>query len=536
MELKMSDSDFELEIEGEELGLQTTSLAQKIQEEGKRGSVKDPAANMDEIDALFSEWEPYFPFVCKLTLDDIGVEQNIKKIYQIQILKDKGGLYGLFCKWSNVAGKFDYSMNKTESCEEAVNNFKEKFFEKTFNQWDARDTFRIYPGSYMWIGNYKDQRANQMDIEHNPIRDQLKEKIKLVFLRMRTQISSLPKGISGLLVAIFDMEEAQEIMDNYSINKTRLTMLDIEVKMLLQAFKILSDIEYQIFSPQRKRQKIFELSSEFNELIPQTYKMAQNQMIDEAAKLRSATRLVKSLMGIQAMTSLIKSLEYTEASTENPLDQIYRKMNCRITPLDAGNSLVYDTILKMTSSHAANHQSMKIEVLEVFQIEKEGEIQAFWPFRHMKRRMLWFGAPSSKIIECLEQGIKQLKSESPGSTDFFGRGHYFTDVFSKAVKGCGHEHGQRTGYLLLCDVAVGKEYCMENAKVFPKAPKGHHSIRGAGKFQCTQEGQIDGSSCSIGVPEKEELWKDSTFVLNEFAVFDDSQIKMSFLVKVGINY
>ena len=93
-----SDSEFELEIEGdEEAGGKKRTLADvRAATAGLSGGELLP--KRDAIDELFADWEPQLPYSCKLTLEDvsIGEEKAELKTYMIQILKNRDNLYGLF--------------------------------------------------------------------------------------------------------------------------------------------------------------------------------------------------------------------------------------------------------------------------------------------------------------------------------------------------------------------------------------------------------------------------------------------------------
>lgn len=533
-----SDSEFELEIEGDdEAGGKKRTLADmRAATSGLTGG--DLLPKRDAIDELFADWEPQLPFSCKLTLEDvsIGDEKTELKTYMIQILKSKDAIYGLFCRWSSKNGVSDYSINKTESFDEAVTFFKEKFYEKTFNSWDQREIFKVKPGAYRWIGSYREHEAGAMDLETNPEKRAVREKLKILSQKIKSQTNKLSRELSSALKLLFDLDESEGMLESFSINKARLWLGDLDLRNLLRAHKVLSDIEYQISGPTRRNQKIFEMSAEFFHLIPQNFKIAQNQIIDDLNKLKKTYHMLQMLVGIYHQVAVVKQVESYHPDDRPVLEEAYSLMGCQLKHVSPTDSPVYSDVAKMFGSHGQSHMSMKLLIKDVFEVQREGQFQAFFPFRKLARRMLWLGAPTPKVFEYLSKGVTLIKKESVNSAGFFGKALYLTDVVSKAAKHCGIEERGREGFLLLCDVATGNEFPTMKSKIYSKPPTHYHSIRGAGKFESSSTIDFGGSAATVAVPEQNLKNIDSIFMYNEFAVFDEGQVKICYLVKVEFHF
>src|SRR3990167_3666439 len=284
-----SDSDLELEIEGDEAGTGAKTLlvdikTHKLQAaDAEQPHTQKKQAQLikqaqEEIDKTFGEYEIVMPYACKLILEDIGNSEDkqvTNKSYYIQVLQHKSEEVGLLCKWVNTGGHLDFSYDKAESLDEAISQFKDKFFEKTFNNWDQREIFKSQPGAYKWLGQYKDGEAighAAATIRKDQESQRVKEKLRLVLDRSQTQVSGHPREVITCLMQLFDLQESEAVLDQFHINKTKLALVEFSMRDILTAHKLLADLEYQIFSPSRRNQVIFELSSEFALLIPQTAK------------------------------------------------------------------------------------------------------------------------------------------------------------------------------------------------------------------------------------------------------------------------
>lgn len=547
-----SDSDLELEIEGDDQGTGAKTLLAEIKQERERnGGSHQPTEQKPQtqtsnkahetIDKLFAEYQQVMPYVCKLILEDIGgsdEKQDTNKSYFLQVLHKQEGDSGLLCKWSNTGGNLDYSFDKVTSLEDAISLFKDKFFEKTFNNWDQREIFRAQPGAYKWLGFYKEGVVvgNAAALARKQQENQkIKEKLRLIADRTQTQTSGHPREVITCLMQLFDLQESEFVLDQYHVNKAKLGMIEINMRDILAAHKILADLEYQIFSPSRKNQVIFELSAEFASLVPQTSKASQNQMIDDIVKLRRAYALLQVQASIYYQISILKDLSYVEHSLGHPLDEAYLGLNSQLRVVSAHTETA-ENIRRLLTCHGQPHQNMKIVVREILEIQKEGAYQNFHPFRKLKRRWLWVGGSSARFVEILHRGFNIIKSESSSSGTLFGKAIHATDVASKAAKQCAHDYHNKFGFLLLCDVAVGREYVVDRSKPFSKPPSGYHSVKGQGKFESNQHFTWDGAVCSEGTPVEVQSASDSTLQFNEFAIFDDGQIRPAYLLRFEINY
>ena len=258
-------------------------------------------------------------------------------------------------------------------------------------------------------------------------------------------------------------------------------------------------------------------------------------MIDDIAKLRLAHRLLALLSGIVHQIGLVKQVEMSESDLgQQPLESIYSMMDCQLRHLPANDQMsqAAESIRQAMTTHGPTHEQTRFAVRSIFEIQKEGLFQAIYPFRKLHRRMLWLGAPASNVVEALSKGLTILKTESASSVGFFGKALYFTDVVSKAAKHCGLEQPGKNGYLLLCEVATGNEYPADRSKVYSKPPKGFHSVKGQGKYESTHYTDIGGAKASVGIPQKVEASADSSFLYNEFAVFDEQQVRPCYLVRI----
>jgi poly [ADP-ribose] polymerase len=125
----------------------------------------------------------------------------------------------------------------------------------------------------------------------------------------------------------------------------------------------------------------------------------------------------------------------------------------------------------------------------------------------------------------------------------FGKGVYFANMSSKSANYCFASTQASTGVLLLCDVALGKQYerlsSEYNADSACKKAK-CHSTWGKGKTHPDPAGTraLPGDP-TVSVPMgkgKPSGVASSSLLYDEFIVYDTSQIKQKYVLQVKFHY
>merc|ERR1719201_2536026 len=98
---------------------------------------------------------------------------------------------------------------------------------------------------------------------------------------------------------------------------------------------------------------------------------------------------------------------------KNPIDVHYGRLNCNLAPLDkAGAGAVEFGLVKdyVANTHAPTHRNYKLEVLEVFKLDRPAESARFtkWlaPDKAPRRMLLWHGSRTANMVGILSQGLR----------------------------------------------------------------------------------------------------------------------------------
>jgi poly [ADP-ribose] polymerase len=176
-----------------------------------------------------------------------------------------------------------------------------------------------------------------------------------------------------------------------------------------------------------------------------------------------------------ASTLLSEGDEFGDSTLEH-----YSSLKCNLKPLDATESAYKLVTEYITNTHAPTHSSYCLKVLDIFEIDREGETDRYKP-EIPNPMLLWHGSRLTNWVGILSQGLRIAPPEAPVSADIFGKGVYFADVVSKSANYCFTNPTNNTGILMLCEVALGN---MRELLHFHynagDLPTGFHSTKGCG--------------------------------------------------------
>ena len=411
---------------------------------------------------------------------------------------------------------------------QAKKTFEKTFKSKTSNDWQEKDSFEAIDGKYTLLDvsanvDSDDDATMHLDgaEEEEPAESELSE----------------------------DLQSLMGLMCNKALLKETLLEMDLDIEKfpLGKLSKSQVDVGYEILSKLQevligdastKAADVLTYSNKFYTSIPHNFGMRLPPPIDSLEILKQKIEMLEVLGGIECSRDLMQSTQ--EYLAMNPLDRHYQALRTELTPLEADSSEV-ERISKMVSTtHAATHDSYKLNVKKIFSVKREFEERRFKPFRKLhNRRMLWHGSRLSNMAGILSKGLRIAPPEAPSTGYMFGKGLYFADSVSKSANYCRATRTQNRVTLLLCEVACGDMYPCKSAEFLEKAPHGYHSTTGVGKQgldAANEEVSEDGSVTCTGPLIANEEAQDSALMYNEFIVYDVNQVRIAYLVEVELEF
>ena len=358
---------------------------------------------------------------------------------------------------------------------------------------------------------------------------------------LRKEKSELHTEVQNLLRLIFDMKLIEKSVVKVGYNVKKLPLGQLSKETVLKGYSMLQEIEKELKKKNPNNDLLGKLSSKFYTFIPHdvSFSNMRNFIINTSQMLKDKLDLVQSLSDIQIAAEIVNEIE-NEDDDMNELDAKYKKMKCKITPIDESDPH-YDTLIKtITTTHGQTHYC-NIEPLQLFKIEREGEHSKF-KSDIGNRKLLWHGSRFSNFGGILSQGLRIAPPEAPVTGYMFGKGVYFADMVSKSAGYCRADLSNNEGILLLCDVAWGstnnKIHSDYNAS---NLPEGKHWTLGMGRWAPTKEVEIDGAMAQLGPIEDRmsDEYKKNTkddidrydLRYNEFITYNIDHVEIKYLFK-----
>ncbi|KAH0978259.1 hypothetical protein GBA52_027978 [Prunus armeniaca] len=460
-------------------------------------------------------------------LNQTNVGYNNNKFYVIQVLEsDAGGTFMVYYRWGRVGVK---GQNKIQgpytSRDSAINEFKQKFYDKTKNDWSNRKMFESFPHHYMWIEMDYNEEEKQLSVQE-------KNDSALRGQPLETQ---LEPRIAKFISLICNISMMKQHMMEIGYNADKLPLGKLSKSTISKGYNILKRIADVIGGSNRRT--IEQLSG--NLIALDIYMSnAGNFVIDTPQKLKQKLEMVEALDEIVVAAKLLKD---DTGMQEDPLYSSYQRLRCELTPLGA-DSDEFNMIAKyLHNTHAKTHSNYAVDIIQIFRASKEGEVERFRKFSSMKNRMLlWHGSRLTNWAGILSQGLRIAPPEAPVTGYMFGKGIYFADMFSKSANYCYATDGCTAGVLLLCEVvALGDMAELLTAKYdADKLPEGKLSTKGVGGTEpdLSQARLLDdGVVVPLGKP-KENSGPKGALLYNEYIVYNVEQIRMRYVVQVNFNY
>ena len=343
--------------------------------------------------------------------------------------------------------------------------------------------------------------------------------------------SKLDKRIQNFIKLIFDINAINNTLAEIGYDSRKMPLGKLSVNNLKQGSAILKEIEEVL--DKKKTGNLSQLSSRFYSLVPHDFgfQNVANFIINSRERLRQKIEMIDSLTDMKIASSILEN----KKSSEHPIDDYYKQLNCDLKAIEKSDPKYKLLEEYVRNTHAGTHNAYKLTVLDIFEVEREGEDKRFKKLGN--NMLLWHGSRLTNWVGILSQGLRIAPPEAPVSGYMFGKGVYFADMVSKSANYCCTNRDNNVGVLLLCDVALGTP----NEKLFSdynagNLPKGTHSTKGCGRNAPPESTYVDLDGCKVPLGEGKPTNSSGSLLYNEYIVYDVAQIKMKYLFKMRFDY
>lgn len=344
------------------------------------------------------------------------------------------------------------------SWDKAKNYFLKVIKEKTLQSLDD-ETFVKYPGNYYKF-DYLDEKCFRPNV---------------------TNEAALPKPVEHLMNLIFDINFTKKTIEELNVDTDKICLDQFSLKQIIDAMMVIEEIWHQI-NRAEAQERFIDLSTSYYTLIPYKQKA---KIISTYVQVTAEVRNLKGLFAIVQSYKLIRD----EISSNLSIIDRYYRLNTEIIPITRTD---YEYQLLEEYALVTNHQmndEYELEIDEIFKLSRQGEGERFEPFKNCTNRyLLWHGSFLSNFVSILRHGLRIAPADVPRLGKKFGKGIYFADMLSKSTKFCVTGKENRTGLMLLCEVAVGdadeltETTLNSNANFLYDLPRDKQSVKRLGKF------------------------------------------------------
>uniref|UniRef100_A0A0D9WXY3 Poly [ADP-ribose] polymerase n=1 Tax=Leersia perrieri TaxID=77586 RepID=A0A0D9WXY3_9ORYZ len=470
------------------------------------------------------------------------------------IEEDNGSDCFVFRKWGRVGNeKIGGTKLEEMSKADAIQEFRRLFLEKTGNPWEAweqKTNFQKQPGKFypLDIDYGVRQRPKQKDVDKTK--------------------SSLAPQLLDLMNMLFNIETYRAAMLEFKINMSEMPLGKLSKENIQKGFEALTEIQNLLDNSGNQELAIREslivaASNRFFTLIPSIHP----HIIRDEDDLMVKVKMLEALQDIEIASKLVGF----DNDNDESLDEKYKKLRCAITPLPH-DSDDYKLVEKyLLNTHAPTHKAMiffyctiqtyfsvlfymgvdiflfksilkdwSLELEEVFSLDRDGEFTKYSRYKNNlhNKMLLWHGSRLTNFVGILSQGLRIAPPEAPVTGYMFGKGLYFADLVSKSAQYCYVDRKDPVGLMLLSEVALGDMYELKKAMSMDKPPRGKHSTKGLGKtvpLESEFAKWRDDVVVPCGKPVPASM-KASELLYNEYIVYNTSQVKMQFLLKVRFHH
>uniref|UniRef100_A0A803RC64 Poly [ADP-ribose] polymerase n=1 Tax=Cannabis sativa TaxID=3483 RepID=A0A803RC64_CANSA len=326
----------------------------------------------------------------------------------------------VYFRWGRVGVKGQEKLQGPYTSQEsAIQEFEQKFHAKTKNHWSDRKDFFSYPKSYTWL---------EMDYSENEKESSVKEQ-SVSAIQAHPRNTKLEARVAKFISLICNVSMMRQQMMEIGYNADKLPLGKLSKSTILKGYEVLKRIAEVI--GQSNRRLLEQLSGEFYTIIPHDFgfKKMRDFVIDTPQKLKNKIEMVEALSEIEVATKLLKD---DIGCQEDPLYSQYQSLRCELTPLDCDCD-EFNMIAKyMQNTHAKTHSNYTVDIVHLFRVSRDDEVDRFSKFASTKNRMLlWHGSRLTNWTGILSQGLRIAPPEAPVTGYMFGKGVYFADMFSK---------------------------------------------------------------------------------------------------------
>lgn len=207
--------------------------------------------------------------------------------------------------------------------------------------------------------------------------------------------TKLDKTIYELMQMLFDLKKMEGMMISCDLDLKQMPLGKISKKQMEKAMTVLQTIS-RLIGKSGSYGKLIEASNKFFTMIPHSFGVKRPTAIDSIDVVNAKCEMLESLMNMELIYGY---LDGESGEKNNPLDACYPKLKANIEPLDRASDEYYWLCETVRATHGPTHKDYTLEVLEIFKVVRDGEVERFRAFDNLgNHKLLWHGMLNSSIL------------------------------------------------------------------------------------------------------------------------------------------
>lgn len=499
----------------------------------KNGAAVEPESGMVECGHIF---EPQAGDLRTSVMNMTDVTTGKNSFYILQLIEhDNKNKWTVFRKWGRLG---DDSIGGTKVTDypvatAAIREFDKTFKDKTGNEWKERKNFKKVYGKFLPLEiDFSDDGAKAPDG---------------AALQTQGYSGVLPPATQDFVKLVFDIKAMNDALKEMEIDTQKMPLGKLSRNTINEGFKALNELQSILTESAgaadedagkqaAHKGRIVSLTNRFYNFIPHVAPPSGLGLLETLDQVKAKSELLSALQDLEVASKMVSS---PSVEGEHPIDAHYKKLKTNLTVVEKTSADFMRVNDYIQNTHGHTHTTYSLELVDLWEVEREGEADRFKPFEQNSNRMLlWHGSRLTNWGGILSQGLRIAPPEAPSTGYMFGKGVYFADMSSKSANYCFTTSEKTTAVLMLCEVALGdmKEY--KKAFYVDGLAKPYLSTKGVGQYMPDPKSNfVEPNGCVIPLGKgTSSNVKDTTLLYNEFIVYDVRQIRTRYVMRLNFKY
>ncbi|XP_038072455.1 poly [ADP-ribose] polymerase tankyrase-like isoform X2 [Patiria miniata] len=497
-----------------------------IQDEDLKPTV-DKHSDMADAGVVLMDEEQNIGYDIIMTIVEVQYGRyGLNNFYRMQLIHQLGkDMIVLFTRWGRIGDDGQFQKTPLPK-EDAISEFKKIFKAKSGNDWENVKSFEKKPKKYMLV-------------EIDPWRAKRNEAIKEFQFDLESSVpSELPKSVQNVMHEMTKPQALKMALGETGVDASIMNFSHMSREVLQKAIDILDKLGEVIKKSSESKgeeatylascEKMYELSNEYYCVIPhENFAHDVMRPIVRATEVEEHKNKLYSLLELEMVNRILLGATYRKHEI-NPLDYIYRALDCKVKLMDKDDEETQHILQYIHQSSARSPPN----VVAIFRLSRDGEEERLKSCKLDNHKLLWHGSSVVNLLSILKKGLQINPVEAQRSGQRFGEGIYTSDAFAKSIAYCRRwEQNQPSHFMLLCEVALGK---MAKGRISDEEKRHSNSTYAPGGTRTNGKREVclpSGASLPLGMLHSNHMYCHLSDY-SEYVAYTEEQVCLRYLVHV----